>query len=376
MKYIEEFQSPAAVLPALELLKSKIYKNRTYKIMEFCGGHTHTFFKSGLIDLLPPQIQLVHGPGCPVCVLPSHPIENVIELLEKNPDIILATYADLMSVPTKDKESLLKAKGRGLNIKSIYSPIEALTLARENPHKIIVFLAIGFETTIPPTLMALEQAIKEKLTNFRVYCNHLNTTMALTQILKNEKGGGVQIDGLIGPGHVSAITGSDFFMPFSEKYKKPIVIAGFTAYDLVQSLVMLVEQINTHEYQVGVEYRRVVNAKGSLLAQDLMNKYLENRKSFEWRGLGEMPESAFKLKPEFHQWDAEVEFDLKVKKSQDHPHCLCPKVLMGAKNPMQCKLFAKACTPESPFGPCMVSSEGACSAYYLAGRHLKTKEIL
>jgi len=376
VKYIEEFQTKKAVLPLVNQLKKIVKKDRIYNFMEFCGGHTHTFFKTGLIDLLPPQINLVHGPGCPVCVLPAFPIQNSIQLLQRDPDIVLMTYADLMRIPTNDGDSLIKAKSRGLAIQSIYSALEALNFAKEQPHKKVVFLAIGFETTMPPTVMLLHQAIKENINNFYVYCNHLNTSMALKSILQNEKKETQKLDGLIGPGHVALITGSQFFAQFSDDYHKPIVISGFTPYDLAQSLVMLVEQVNRNIAQTEIQYSRAVNEAGNPLSLQLIDQYLENRATFQWRGLGEMPNSAFKLKDQYRQWDAEYIFQLKNSPLKDHPSCLCSKVLTAQRKPTECKLFGKSCTPERPLGPCMVSSEGACSAYYLAGRHLQNKAAL
>lgn len=366
MKYIEEFQTKEAVLPLLQQLEEEVNPHKKYRFMEFCGGHTHSLFKSGLIDLLPEQIEMVHGPGCPVCVLPSFPISNVIELMENDSSIMLSTYADLMRVPTEEGDSLLKAKSRGLSIFPIYSPLEALNVAKENPEKKMIFLAIGFETTIPATVAILDQVIKEKISNFFIYCNHLNTTLALESILTSE--GGKKLDGLVGPGHVSLVTGSDFFKDHADRFQKPIVISGFTPYDLAKSILLLVEQVNKGEAQVEVEYSRAVTREGNTSSQKLMNQYLELREIFEWRGLGELKKSAFKLKKQYQDFDAKVVFDLKTMEVFDHPQCLCPKVLMGEANPLDCKLYGKACTPHSPYGPCMVSSEGACSAYFAAGK--------
>jgi hydrogenase expression/formation protein HypD len=371
VKYIEEFQSKEAVLPVVEMIKNEVIPGKTYRLMEFCGGHTHVFFKTGLIDLLPPEVKLIHGPGCPVCVLPTHPIVNVIKLLSENKNIVLATYGDLLKVPTEDKDSLMKAKGRGLDIRSIYSPLEVLELAEKNPTKKIIFLAIGFETTIPPTVLLLKNAIKKNLHNLSIYCNHLNTAMALESILKNEQTKGLSLDGLIGPGHVALVTGAEFFRPFTEQYQKPIVISGFSAYDLAMSTLMLIRQVNESKYQLEVEYNRAFSQNTSQTTTELINEYLELRDEFPWRGLGAIEKSGFKLKDEYSAWDAEKIYNLEEVQTRDHPHCLCPQVLMGENNPLDCKLFSKACTPETPLGPCMVSSEGACSAYYLTSR---TKE--
>ncbi len=322
--------------------------------MEFCGGHTHALFKYGLMDLLPKEIQMVHGPGCPVCVLPAHPIKNIIKLCEQNSDILLTTYSDMMRVPTDEGDSLSKAKSRGLAIKGVYAADDALETAKKNPDKKVIFLAIGFETTIPATALVLQNAKKENISNFYVYCNHLNTAKALEAILSSD----IALDGLIGPGHVALVLGSDFFKPYAQRL--PIVISGFSAYDLVSSLEILLDQ----KEGVTNQYKRAVTDSGNLHCQEAMKDCFELRDQFEWRGLGEIKESAFKLTDRYASFDAEKVFHLNQVKSFDHPACLCSEVLFGEKNPLDCKLFSKVCTPKSPYGPCMVSSEGACSAYY------------
>lgn len=370
MKYVDEFSDSSLIEKTLQHLKKIVIHEKKYRFMEFCGGHTHTFFKSGLIDLLPKEIELVHGPGCPVCVLPSERIDTLITEFEKRDDVIICTYADLMRVPTQNKNSLLKAKARGLNIISVYSPLKVIEMAEKYPHKKIVFFAIGFETTTPPTVVALDIAISKKLTNFFIYCNHVKTGPALEYILEGESHGKQKIDGFIGPGHVAIVTGSDFFNSYVLKYKRPLIISGFTPYDLAKALVLLVKQVNEGLAKCEIGYAQVVTAKGNLNALSLMDKYLEDRIEFEWRGLGKLPFSAYKIKKCYQSFDAESEFNLAFKKTNDHPHCLCPNVLLGEKNPLDCKLFAKICNPENPLGPCMVSNEGACAAYFNSGRHL------
>ncbi len=381
MKFIEEFQTPESVGPLIKALKRQVQPGGSYRFMEFCGGHTHSLFQTGLIDLLPREITMVHGPGCPVCVLPSYPIENSIALLEKNPSFVLATYGDLMRVPTSTGDSLLKAKGRGQKILSLYSPLDALEYAKKNPQKKVIFLAIGFETTIAPTTLVLDQAIREKVFNFSIYCNHLNTAYALQHILEKEsnsrrQGGFFLLDGLIGPGHVALITGAHFFESFTKTFEKPIVISGFSPFDLAESLLMLVKQVNAGVFQTEVQYKRAVTGQGNRIAQEMMSRYLTFRTSFYWRGLGRMEKSAFRIKEAWKNWDAEYLYDLPERAGHDHPQCQCPKVLTGEKNPLDCKLFATACTPDHPLGACMVSSEGACSAYYLSGQHLNNKNLI
>jgi len=356
VNYLNEFQQKELILPLLEKLKNITQQN--YRFMEFCGGHTHALFKSGLIDLIPSEIKMIHGPGCPVCVLPAHPIKNCIKLLEQRDDIILATYADMMRVPTDEADSLLKARARGHQVIPLYGADDAIELAKQNPNSKIIFLAIGFETTIPATALVLRQAKRQKLNNFFVYCNHLNTAKALESILSSD----LELDGLIGPGHVSLVTGSDFFNPYAAKL--PLVISGFSAYDLAEGLYLLTEMVNQKQTGVKNQYKRAVTEQGNIYSQQALMECFELRESFEWRGLGTISQSAFKIKNEFENWDAEKNFSLELYQSHDHPHCLCSEVLFGQKNPLDCKLFAKACTPRSPLGPCMVSSEGACSAYY------------
>lgn len=359
MRFQSEFQDPKIIRPLLDELHKKVVGE--YRFMEFCGGHTHALFKSGLIDLIPKNIKMIHGPGCPVCVLPAHPIKNIINLLEKDSSVMLATYADMMRVPTDKGDTLLKARSRGLSIFPIFSPEEALKKAIDNPTKNIIFLAIGFETTTPATALIIKKAKKLNIKNFYVFCQHLNTAKALEYILKSD----VNLDGLIGPGHVSLITGSDFFKPYTKKI--PLVISGFSAFDLASSLNELVKMKNKNEVGVKVQYSRAVTKLGNPHSQKAMDEVLELRESFEWRGLGPIPHSGFKIKEEFRDFDAENHFTLNKQASSDHPHCLCAKVLMGEKNPLDCKLFG-TCTPDTPYGPCMVSSEGACSAYYQAGK--------
>lgn len=370
MSYTSEYEGPEYVLSLVEKLRGMVDPAREYRFMEFCGGHTHAFFHSGLIDLLPENITMVHGPGCPVCVLPSNRISRAITLLEQEKNLILCTYADLMRVPCERGDSLQQAKARGCDIRAVYSPLDALKLARCQPEQKIIFMAMGFETTTPPTVLALKTAVAEGLDNFFVYCNHVKTAPALAGVLSLSQASQSKLDGIIGPGHVAIVTGADFFKDYARRYKIPIVVSGFTAFDLVQALVLLVHQVNSGEFEVQTEYQRAVSMEGNLKAQELMGEFLEEREIFEWRGLGEIPRSGYRIIKQYARWDAEEQFSFSSDQAYNHPHCLCPKVLLGEANPMDCKLFGKACSPESPLGSCMVSSEGACAAYYQAGRHL------
>lgn len=369
MSNLESFHEPHNIKVLLAVLKAKVDPSREYRFMEFCGGHTHAFFSTGLIDLLPENIQMVHGPGCPVCVLPSSRIGAAIKLCEKNPTVILCCYGDLLRVPCLDGDNLLQAKARGLQIRSIYSPLDALDIARKNPLSQVVFMAIGFETTTPPTVLALKSAIAEGLNNFSIFCNHVKTAPALEAILASSRHGRLKLDGIIGPGHVASVTGASFFEQYALEHQVPIVVTGFTPFDLIQSLIQLVALTHQGVGEVQTEYNRVVKNEGNLYAQELMQEFLVERESFEWRGLGELPHSAYRLRGKYAQWDAESLFEFEYKEATQHPQCLCSQVILGEKRPTDCKLFGKVCTPDRPYGACMVSSEGACAAYFQAGKH-------
>jgi hydrogenase expression/formation protein HypD len=370
VNYQNEFERASSVKKVVKQINAEVISDKEYRFMEFCGGHTHCFYKSGLIDILPTQIKLVHGPGCPVCVLPSGRIRSAIEMCEKDKNIILCTYADLMRVPVMGGDTMIKARARGCDIRPVYSPLDALTLAKREKEKSVVFFAIGFETTTPPTAAALKQAKNENIKNFYIYCNHVKTGPALDHILASVSKGKQHLDGIIGPGHVATIIGSDFFKPYSKEHRTPIVVAGFTPVDLAQSLLMMVKQVNSGKAEVENEYNRSVLGTGNQKALSYMEETLSTRKSFEWRGLGLLEDSAWQVSELYADWDAERHFDFPNLPSNDNKACRCPEVLLGEVDPLECKLFGKQCTPESPMGSCMVSSEGACSAYFNSGKHL------
>jgi hydrogenase expression/formation protein HypD len=339
--------------------------------MEFCGGHTHAISRYGIGDLLPDNVRMIHGPGCPVCVLPIGRIDMAISLALDH-GVIICTYGDCLRVPASEGLSLTKAKARGGDVRMVYSVADALTLARRNPEREVVFLAIGFETTTPPTAVALRQAAAEKLMNFSVLCCHVLTPSAISTILESpevRQWGTVQLDGFIGPAHVSTIIGSRPYEFFAEEYRKPVVIAGFEPLDVMQSILMLVRQVNEGRAEVENEFTRAVTRDGNLKAQNLVAEVFELRRSFEWRGLNVVPYSGLKIRPAFAAWDAERKFPLEYRAVPDHKACECGAILRGVKHPRDCKLFATVCTPENPIGSCMVSSEGGCAAYYTYGRH-------
>jgi hydrogenase expression/formation protein HypD len=366
MKYVDEFRSGERARRLAAAIRRETDPGRPYRLMEFCGGHTHAIFRFGLQDLMPANVEFVHGPGCPVCVLPTGRIDQAIALA-LNHDIILCTYGDLMRVPGSDRMSLLKAKAAGGDIRMVYSTRDALTVARANPERKVVFFAIGFETTTPPTAVAIRQAEAEGLENFSVFCNHVLTPPALRHILQ-QNAGDTGIDGVLGPSHVSTIIGSRAYESCAEDFSMPVVIAGFEPLDVMQSALMLIRQINAGHHAVENEYTRVVTAEGNGKAQALMADVFALRPAFEWRGLGLLPHSALAIAEPYAVFDAERRFAMPELAGVETKGCLCPSVLRGVDKPTDCKLFGTVCTPENPMGACMVSSEGACAAYWSYGR--------
>src|SRR5574337_635088 len=332
--------------------------------MEFCGGHTHAISRYGVADLLPAKVRMIHGPGCPVCVLPIGRIDMAIRLALTHPEVILCSYGDCLRVPASDGLSLLKARARGADVRMVYSAADALTLARQAPERQVVFFAIGFETTTPPTALVLRQAREENLPNFSVLCNHVLTPPAMAAILAS----GAKLNGFVGPAHVSTVIGTRPYEFCAREHGKPVVIAGFEPLDVIQAVRMLIRQVNRGVAQVENEFTRAVSRDGTPRAQALMAAVLVRRPSFEWRGLGTIADSALAIRPQFAAWDAEVKFGLDYRSVPDHKACECGAILRGVKTPTACKLFGTVCTPDNPVGSCMVSSEGACAAHYTYGR--------
>ena len=369
MKYIDEYRDGALARKLAGAIAAEIQPGRRYNIMEFCGGHTHAIARFGIEDLLPPEVRLIHGPGCPVCVLPVGRIDDAMAIAAR-PGVILCTYADLMRVPASNRRSLQSAKADGADIRMVYSVEDALTVAAENPAAQVVFFAIGFETTTPPTALALVRAKAEGLANFSVFCNHVLTPSAMEAILAQPQDGPdpVHVDAFVGPAHVSMVIGTHPYDTFARDHGRPVVIAGFEPLDVMQAVLMLVRQINDGRHQVENEYSRAVVPEGNRKAQALMEQVLERRDSFEWRGLGALPDSALKIRDSFADFDAERRFEVPARSVPDPKSCECAAILRGQRRPEQCKLFGTACTPESPIGSCMVSSEGACAAHWTFGR--------
>lgn len=370
MKYVDEFRDGEVAKALAQRIAAEADAGRHYHFMEFCGGHTHAISRYGIAELLPAHLRMIHGPGCPVCVLPIGRIDQAIALaLERG--VMLCTYGDVMRVPASESLSLMRAKARGADIRMVYSAADALKLAREHADREVVFLAIGFETTTPPTALVIRQAQAENLANFSVLCNHVLTPSAITHILESpevRQYGTVPIDGFVGPAHVSIVIGARPYEHFAQEYRKPVVIAGFEPLDVMQAILMLVRQVNARRAEVENQFSRAVTREGNLAAQAVVSQVFELRSSFEWRGLGEVPYSALKIRPAFERFDAEKRFGLVYKSVPDHKQCECGAILRGVKKPTDCKLFGTVCTPESPMGSCMVSSEGACAAHYTYGR--------
>jgi hydrogenase expression/formation protein HypD len=372
MKYIEEFRDGAVARKIAAQIAKEARASRRYRLMEFCGGHTHSLWRYGIVGMLPPEVEMIHGPGCPVCVLPIGRLEQAIALARR-PEITLCTFGDMMRVPARDRKSLLKAKAEGADIRMVYGSSDALRLAKENPSREVVFFAIGFETTTPATAVVVKLAAEEGLKNFSVFCNHVLTPSAIEAILGSPeaKDGRIQVDGFVGPGHVSTIIGTAPYERFAAEHKKPVVVSGFEPLDLMQSILMLVRQLNDGRYEVENEYSRAVVRDGNAKAIALVEEVLELRPSFEWRGLGTLPDSALRLRDKYAAWDAEKKWETPYEPVADHKACACGEILRGLKKPTDCKIFGTACSPESPVGSCMVSPEGSCAAYYAYGRLLK-----
>mgnify|MGYP001809882981 CR=1 FL=1 len=367
MKYIDEFRDQGLARQLASAIAAEVEPSRAYRLMEFCGGHTHAIFRYGVQHLMPPNLRFIHGPGCPVCVLPMARIDHAIALATQH-GVTLCTYGDLLRVPASERRTLLKVKADGADIRMIYSTQDALRIAREHPERQVVFFAIGFETTTPPTAVAIQTARAEGLTNFSVFCNHVLTPPALRTILATAGPDGVRLDGILGPSHVSTLIGSRPYIFVASEFGVPVVIAGFEPLDVMQSALMLVRQINAERCEVENQYTRAVTTDGNRKAQTRVAVLFRVRDRFEWRGLGFLPQSALALADDYADLDAERRFPVSLGEIREIKGCECPAILRGVKQPTDCKLFGTVCTPDNPMGSCMVSSEGACAAYWSYGR--------
>lgn len=360
MKYVDEFRNPELIRKTAEEIHRLVDPNYHYRIMEVCGGHTFSIFRFGLQNLLPENIEFIHGPGCPVCVLPMGRMDEGLSIATKDPKVIFTAFGDVMRVPGRHG-SPLELKAKGVDVRMIYSPLDALKLALDNPDRKVVLFAIGFETTAPSTALTLLRAKELNVKNFFVFSNHVLVIPAIQSILDSKD---MKVDAFIGPGHASAVIGEHPYEFIARDYKKPVVISGFEPLDLLQSILMILKQMNEGVAKVENQYQRVVPAEGNIPALEVMKQVFEVRDTFEWRGLGTIENSSLKLRPEFSQWDAEVHFTVDKGRSLEPEEAQCGNVLKGLVKPHQCKLFGKECTPEHPIGALMVSSEGACAAYF------------
>jgi hydrogenase expression/formation protein HypD len=369
MKYVDEFRKPELINKTAEEIRRLADPNRHYRLMEVCGGHTHAIYRFGLKDVLPSNIELIHGPGCPVCVLPMGRIDDGLSIAAKG-DVIFAAFGDMMRVPGTNG-SPLEHKARGMDVRIVYSPSDAIKLAKQHPDKHVMFFAIGFETTAPSTALTLQRARKEHLHNFSVFCNHVTIIPAIRAILDSPD---MRLDGFIGPGHVSTVIGCRPYEWIARNEHKPIVVSGFEPLDMLQSIVMLLRQLRAGEAKVENQYKRVVPWEGNPAALRAMADVFQLRPYFEWRGMGFISQSALKLREEYAEWDAESRFEVPGIRVTDPKAAQCGEVLKGVLKPAKCKLFGNECTPEHPVGALMVSSEGSCAAYYNY-EHRKTSQL-
>jgi hydrogenase expression/formation protein HypD len=370
MRFVDEFREPELITRTAEEIRRLADPERHYRFMEVCGGHTHAIYRFGLMDLLPPNIELVHGPGCPVCVLPMGRIDDGLSIAE-DPSVIFAAFGDMMRVPGT-RGSPLEYKARGMDVRIIYSPSDALKLARANPDKHVMFFAIGFETTAPSTALTLMRAKSEGIRNFSVFCNHVTIIPAIRAILDSPD---MRIDAFIGPGHVSTVIGCRPYGWIASDEGKPIAVSGFEPLDVLQSIVMLLRQLQDGKAVVENNYKRVVPWEGNRAALKAIGEVFEIRPYFEWRGLGFISQSALRIRDSYAEWDAERRFSVPGIRVTDPKAAQCGEVLKGVLKPVQCKLFGKECTPEHPVGALMVSSEGSCAAYY-SYEHRKTSDLV
>jgi len=367
MKYVDEFRDPAkaqTLINGIQALVAQIdiCRSRPLQIMEVCGGHTHTIFRYGIQTMLPDQIELIHGPGCPVCVLPMGRVDDCVAIAE-TPGVIFTTFGDAMRVPGSRK-SLMQAKAEGADVRMVYSPLDALSLARANPGRQVVFFGLGFETTMPSTALTVLQAEREGIRNFSLFCNHITIVPTIKAILDSPE---LTLDGFLGPGHVSMVIGTRPYEFIARHYHRPLVVTGFEPLDILQSIWMVLRQIKDGRCEIENQYTRVVPERGNAAGLEAVARVFELREFFEWRGLGSIDHSGVRIREAYSHYDAERKFDVPALRIADPKSCQCGEVLKGVIKPWQCKVFGSACKPETPLGALMVSSEGACAAYYQYG---------
>ncbi len=356
MKYLTEYRDPKLALKVLEQIKKTVTK--PWKIMEVCGGQTHSLVKNGILNVLPKEITMVHGPGCPVCVTPLHLIDKAIYLAEEK-GVILCSFGDMIRVPGS-KKSILEAKAQGADIRILYSPLEAVNIAKANPNKEVVFFAVGFETTAPANALSVLHAEKLGLTNYSILTSHVLVPPAIENVMEDVDS---HIDGFLAAGHVCSIMGYWEYYPLVEKFKVPIVVTGFEPLDILQGILMTVKQLEEGRYEVENQYSRVVTEEGNEPAQDIIFKVFEITDRV-WRGMENIPMSGYAIKEIYATYDAMKKFNVNIEEAQENQACLAGDIMKGIIKPIQCPEFGKSCTPKNPLGAPMVSSEGACAAYY------------
>ncbi len=367
MKFVDEFRDPERAQTLLREIEGLVRqidtaRRRPLYLMEVCGGHTHSIFKFGIENMLPEEITLVHGPGCPVCVLPMGRVDDCVALAE-TPGVIFTTFGDAMRVPGS-KKSLLTAKAEGADVRMVYSPLDALELARRHPEREVVFFGLGFETTMPSTALTVLQAEKEGIDNFSIFCNHITIIPTIKAILDSPD---LNLDGFLGPGHVSMVIGMRPYDFIADHYRRPVVIAGFEPLDILQSIWMVLKQLAEGRCEIENQYGRIVPERGNEVALHSIQRVFALREFFEWRGLGSIDHSGVRVAEAYARFDAERKFSVPALKIADPKSCQCGEVLKGVIKPWDCKVFGTDCRPESPLGALMVSSEGACAAYYQYG---------
>ena len=366
MKYLDEFRDPAAAKTLVEAITRRA--TRTWTVMEVCGGQTHSIIRNGIDQLLGGAVEFIHGPGCPVCVLPMSRVDECVEIAER-PGVIFTTFGDAIRVPGSRK-SLMQAKADGCDIRMVYSPLDALELARRNPDREVVFFGLGFETTTPSTALTLQQAAREEIGNFSVFCNHITVPPPIKALLDDPH---MQLDGFVGPGHVSMVIGIHPLDFVADDYGKPLVVAGFEPLDLLQSVLMVLTQLAEGRAEIENQYARVVPEHGNAVSLAAIEDVYEKRPSFEWRGLGEIDASGLRIRAAYRPWDAEEKFGIGYAKAggraptPEPEGCACGSVMTGRMKPTHCPQFGRGCTPDTPLGALMVSSEGACAAYWTYG---------
>ena len=371
----DDFRNGKTLKAFASLIEKEAQKlERPINIMEVCGGHTHSIMKFGLPQLLPENINFIHGPGCPVCVMPKERIDHAY-VLAMQPDVILVTLGDMIKVPGSNG-SLQDARAKGADVRFVYSPMECLKIAKENPDKKVIFFAIGFETTTPMTAVLIDQVIKLGIPNILFHINHVTVPEVMVELIDSRDehvdSYNNKIDAFLGPSHVSVIAGSKIYEKFPDEYGRPVVVAGFEPVDVMEAIYMIVKQFTQQRCELEIQYKRVVTKEGNLNAQKLIDTYFEKVDLFRWRGLGNVPKSGLKLKTPYADYDAEVIYKeiLPITQIEDHKLCICGDILRGMAKPPECTIFGTVCTPTNPIGSCMVSSEGACAAYYKYGNLL------